>query len=207
MFEQFKKPLLRWLAQPLALMAVLVIVGRWLGVGAVFISMQVTDWLLLDSDHRLGALSLLHVLSELETAFLQHVIEDWVGAREARRVRVRVTVLVFLFRTTPAAGTLRLLFNQSGRVSFLRQRPWSRLAAPLTLVGPVARRWGGQCSQMSWGPRAEGSMWVPAWQAQKVVVVSRLTVNVTISFTIGLQNRRAGCSSGLLGQLFQTVVW
>lgn len=64
-FLQLIQVLLRRLAQPLALMAVLVIVGGWLRgrAQAAFIGMHVTDRLFFNSDHRMGSLCLIsHLL-------------------------------------------------------------------------------------------------------------------------------------------------
>lgn len=63
-FLQLIQILLRRLAQPLALMAVLVVVGGWLRgrAQAAFIGMHVTDRLFFNSDHRMGSLCLISPL-------------------------------------------------------------------------------------------------------------------------------------------------
>lgn len=49
-------------------------------------------------------------------------------------------------------------------------------------------------------------MGVPAGQVEEAVIMGRLTENAAVGLTIGLQDGRTGCPTGLLGQLLQAVV-
>lgn len=211
-FLQLIQLLFRWLAQPLALMAVLVVVSRWLWGGAqtMFIGMHVTDWLFFNSDHRLGFLCLIpHLPPQLNAALLQHVIQDGVGTREPWRVQVWVTALLLLLLillTTPSHRALRLLFDKSRGVPFLSDWPRSRMAAPGGANRAVTCRGGGQWSKITRKPWVKGTMGVPAGHVEEAVIMGRLNEDAAVGLAIGLQYRRTGCPPGLLGQLLQAVV-